>query len=141
SHVIPSPVKFSNGSKIDFKKLLFADKMKPEETVYDADMELTASDAGELLTVTAKDKDKLHQNKNSNANSDKILANFRKVKYSKKDKEKTKSQTEVSSNFHAEERQSRTDNSEVSKTAGSQTQLFQSQTEQLPTRNSAGKQS
>ncbi|XP_009581379.1 PREDICTED: shugoshin-like 2, partial [Fulmarus glacialis] len=131
SRIIPSPVKFSNESKIDFKKLLFTDKMKPEETVYDADMELTASDVGELLTVTAKDKDKLPRNKNSNANSDKILANFRKVKYSKKDKEKIKSKTEVSSNLCAEERHARADNSEVSKTTDSQTQLFRSQTEQL----------
>ncbi|KAF2987419.1 hypothetical protein EK904_002458 [Melospiza melodia maxima] len=37
-------------SKTDFNKLLFTDKMKPEETIYDADMELTASDASELLT-------------------------------------------------------------------------------------------
>ncbi|XP_055574001.1 shugoshin 2 isoform X1 [Falco biarmicus] len=140
AHVIPSPVKFSNESIIDFKKLLFTDKMKPEETVYDADMELTASDAGELLTVTAKHTGKLHQNKKSNANSDKILANFRKVKCSKKDKEKTKGKTEVSSIFYAEERQSRADNSEVSKTTDSQTELFHSQTEQLPTRNSVGKQ-
>ncbi|KAF1548704.1 hypothetical protein FQV10_0001677, partial [Eudyptes schlegeli] len=141
SRIIPSPLKFSNESKIDFKKLLSTDKMKPEETVYDADMELTASDAGELLTVTAKDKDKLHRNKNSNANSDKILANFRKVKYSKKDKEKIKSKTEVSSNLYAEEKHTRSDNSEVSKTTDPQTQLFQSQTEQLPTGNSVGKQS
>lgn len=139
--IIPSPLKFSNDSEIDFKKMLITDKMKPEETVYGADMELTASDAGELLTVTAKDKDKLHPNKNSNANSDKTLANFRKVKYSKKDKEKIKSKTEVSSNLYAEERHTRPDNSEVTKTTDSQTQLFQSQTEQLPTGNSVGKQS
>ncbi|KAF1488823.1 hypothetical protein FQV08_0000896, partial [Pygoscelis antarcticus] len=141
SRIIPSPLKFSDESKIAFKKLLSTDKMKPEETVYDADMELTASDAGELLTVTAKDKDKLHRNKNSNANSDKILANFRKVKYSKKDKEKIKSKTEVGSNLYAEERHARADNSEVSETTDTQTQLFQSQTEQLPTGNSVGKQS
>ncbi|XP_075009671.1 shugoshin 2 [Calonectris borealis] len=141
SRIIPLPVKFSNEIKVDFKKLLFTDKMKPEETVYDADMELTTSDAGELLTVTAKDKDKLLRNKNSNANSDKILAHFRKVKYSKKDKEKIKSKTEVSSNLYAEERHARADNSEVSKTTDSQTQLFQSQREQLPTGNSIGEQS
>ncbi|XP_010117462.1 PREDICTED: shugoshin-like 2, partial [Chlamydotis macqueenii] len=141
SRIIPSPLKFSNESKVDFKKLLFTDKMKPEETVYDADMELTASDAGELLTVTSKDKDKLHRKKNSNANSDKILANFRKVKYSKKDKEKIKSKTEVTSNLYAEERHTRADNSEVSKTTDSQTQLFQSQTEQLSTGNYVGKES
>ncbi|XP_074452122.1 shugoshin 2 [Larus michahellis] len=140
SCIIPSP-KFSNESKMDFKKLLFTDKRKPEETVYGADMELTASDAGELLTVTAKDKDKLHRNKNSNANSDKILGNFRKVKYSKKDKEKIKSKTEISSNLCAEEWHTRPDNSEFSKTTDSQTQLFQSQTEQLPTGDSIGKQS
>ncbi|XP_074685620.1 shugoshin 2 [Strix aluco] len=141
SRIIPSALKFSNENKIDFKKLLFTDKMKPEETVYDADMELTASDAGELLTVTTKDKDKLHQNTNSSANSDKILASFRKVKYSKKNKEKIKSKTEVSSNLYAEERHTRADNSEISKTTDSQNQLFQSQTEQLPTGSSAGKQS
>ncbi|PKU48281.1 shugoshin-like 2 [Limosa lapponica baueri] len=139
-HISPSPLKFSNESKKDVKKLLFTDKMKPEETVYGADMELTASDAGELLTVTAKDKDKLHQNRNSNANSDKILANFRKVKYSKKEKEKIKSKTEVSSNIYAEERLTRPDSSEASKTTDSQTQLFQNQTEQPPTGDSVGKQ-
>ncbi|KAM9548949.1 shugoshin 2 isoform 1-T3 [Guaruba guarouba] len=140
SRVIPSPLKFNNENRTDLKKLLLTDKMKREETVYGADMELTASDAGELLAVTVKDKDKLHQNKNSNANSDeKILANFRKVKYSKKDKEKIKSKTEVHSDLYAEERHARADNSEVSKTTESQTQLFQNQTEQLPTRNPAGK--
>ncbi|XP_051479560.1 shugoshin 2 [Apus apus] len=138
SCIIPSPLKFSSESNIDFKKLLFTDKMKPEETVYDADMELTASDAGELLTVSAKDKDKLHQNKKCNANSDKVLANFRKVRYSKKDKVKIKSKTEVSSNVCAEQRDTR---AEVSKTTESQTQLFRSQMEQLPTENSSGKQS
>ncbi|KFW86995.1 Shugoshin-like 2, partial [Manacus vitellinus] len=135
-HMIPSPLKYSSESKTDFKKLL-----KPEETLYDADMELTASDAGELLTVTAKDNYKLHQNKISNANSDKILAKFRKVKYSKKDKEKIKSKTEVDSNLCAEERHTAADNSETSKTADSEIQLFQSQTEQLPTGDSAEKQS
>lgn len=139
SHIIPSPLKFSSESKINFKKLLFTAKAKPEETVYDADMELTASDAGELLTVTAKDK--LHQNQNNNASSDKMSANFRKVKYSKKDKEKTKSKTEVSSNFYVEERATRADNNKVSRTTDSQTQLFHSQTEQLPTGNSVGKRS
>ncbi|NXW62997.1 SGO2 protein, partial [Eurystomus gularis] len=136
--IILSPLKHSNESEIDFKKLLFTDKMKPEETIYDADMELTASNAGELLTVTAKDK--LHQNKNSNANSDKILANFRKVKYSKNDKEKMKSKTEVTSDLYAEKRHTRAANNEVTKTTDSQIQLFQSQTEWLPTGNSAGKQ-
>ncbi|XP_032548625.1 shugoshin 2 [Chiroxiphia lanceolata] len=140
-HMIPSPLKYSNESKTDFKKLRFTDKMKPEETLYDADMELTASDAGELLTVTAKDNYKLHQNKISNANSDKILAKFRKVKYSKKDKEKIKSKTEVDSNLCAEERHAGADNSETSKTTDSEIQLFQSQTEQLPTGDSAEKQS
>ncbi|KAM6398069.1 shugoshin 2, partial [Pluvialis apricaria] len=140
SGIILSPLKFSSESERDFKKMLFTEKMKPEETVYGADMELTASDAGELLTVTAKDKDKLHQNKNTNASSDKTLANFRKVKYSKKDKEKIKSKTKVSSNLYAEERHTRPDNSDVTKTTDSQTQLFQSQTEQLPTGNSVGKQ-
>ncbi|NXA88564.1 SGO2 protein, partial [Melanocharis versteri] len=139
--IIPSPLKFSRESKADFNKLLFTDKMKPEETVYDADMELTASDASELLTVTAKGNYKLHQNKISNANSDKTLANFRKVKYSKKGKEKNKSKTEVCSNLHGEERHSRADNSETSETTDSQTQLFQSQTEQLLTGNSLEKQS
>ncbi|XP_065493311.1 shugoshin 2 [Caloenas nicobarica] len=139
SHVIPSPLKFSSESKIDFKKLLFTENMKPEETVYDADMELTASDAGELLTVTAKDKLHRNQNSNANVNSEKMLANFRKVKYSKKDKEKIKSKTEVSSNFYVEERATRADNNEASKTTDSQTQLFQSQTDQLPTGNSVGK--
>ncbi|XP_027581522.1 shugoshin 2 isoform X1 [Pipra filicauda] len=134
-HMIPSPLKYSNESKTDFKKLL-----KPEETLYDADMELTASDAGELLTVTAKDNYKLHQNKISNANSDKILAKFRKVKYSKKDKEKIKSKTEVDSNLCAEERHAGADNSETSKTTDSEIQLFQSQTEQLPTGDSAEEQ-
>ncbi|XP_027492371.1 shugoshin 2 isoform X2 [Corapipo altera] len=140
-HMIPSPPKYSNESKTDFKKLRFADKMKPEETLYDADMELTASDAGELLTVTAKDKYKLHQNKISNANSDKILAKFRKVKYSKKDKEKNKSKTEVDSNLCAEERHAGADNSETSETTDSEIQLFQSQTEQVPTGDCAEKQS
>ncbi|XP_066178686.1 shugoshin 2 [Sylvia atricapilla] len=140
SLIIPSPLKFNSESKTDFNKLLFTDKMKPEETVYDADMELTASDASELLTVTAKGNYKLHQNKIKNANS-KILPNFRKVKYPKKDKENIKSKTEVHSNLHAEERNSRADNSETSETTDSQTQLFQSQTEQLPTGNSVEQQS
>ncbi|XP_061233429.1 shugoshin 2 isoform X2 [Neopsephotus bourkii] len=140
SRINPSALKFNNESRTDFKKLLLTDKMRREETVYDADMELTASDAGELLAVTVKDKDKLHHNKNSNANSDdKILTNFRKAKYSKKDKEKIKSKTEVHSDLYAEERHTRADNSEVSKTMESQTQLFQNQTEQLPTRNPVGK--
>ncbi|XP_027735891.1 shugoshin 2 isoform X2 [Empidonax traillii] len=141
SHIVPSSIKFSNESKTDFKKLLFTDKMKPEETLYDADMELTASDAGELLTATAKDNYKLHQNKIGNANSDKILANFRKVKYSKKDKEKNKSKTEVDSNLCAEERHTGADKSETSKTTDLETQLFQSQTEQLPAGDSVEKQS
>ncbi|XP_065526674.1 shugoshin 2 [Lathamus discolor] len=142
SRVTPSALKFNNGSRTDFKKLILTDKMKREETVYGADMELTASDAGELLAVTVKDKDKLHQNKNCNANSDgKILANFRKVKYSKKDKEKIKSKTEVHSDLYAEERHTRADNSEVSKTTETQTQLFQNQTEQLPATNPVGEPS
>ncbi|XP_057884153.1 shugoshin 2 [Melospiza georgiana] len=135
-----SPLKFSSESKTDFNKLLFTDKMKPEETIYDADMELTASDASELLTVTAKGNYKLHQNKINNASSDKILPNFRKVKYSKKDKEKIKSKTEVHSNLHAEEMLSRAENSQTSVTTDSQTQLFQNQTEQLPTGNSVEQQ-
>ncbi|KAL2302500.1 hypothetical protein Nmel_009929 [Mimus melanotis] len=141
SQIILSPLKFNTENKTDFNKLLFTDKMKPEETVYDADMELTASDASELLTVTAKGNYKLHRNKINNANSDKILPNFRKVKYSKKDKEKTKSTTEVHSNLHAEERHSRADSSEISETTDSQTQLLQNQTEQLPTGNSVEQQS
>ncbi|XP_071419082.1 shugoshin 2, partial [Pithys albifrons albifrons] len=141
SHIIPSPLKFSNESKTDCKKLLFADKSKAEETLYDADMELTASDAGELLTVTAKDNYKLHQNKISNANSDKILANFRKVKYSKKNKKTMKSKTEVCSDLQAEERHSRADRRETSQTSDLEIQLFQSQTEQLPTENSEQRQS
>ncbi|XP_041896831.1 shugoshin 2 isoform X4 [Corvus kubaryi] len=141
SRIIPSPLKFSNESQTDFNKLLFTDKMKPEETVYDAEMELTASDASELLTVTAKGNYNFHKNKISNANSDQILANFRKVKYSKKNKEKIKSKTEVHSNLHEKERYTRADNSETSETTDSQIQLFQSQTEQLPTGNSVEKQS
>ncbi|KAF4799627.1 shugoshin 2 [Turdus rufiventris] len=141
SQIIPSPLKLNSESKTDFSKLLFTDKMKPEETVYDADMELTASDASELLTVTAKGNYKLHQNKINNDNSDKILPNFRKVKYSKKDKEKIKSKTEVHSSLHAEERHSRTDSSEISETTDSQSQLFHSQTDQLPTGNSVEQQS
>ncbi|XP_068052327.1 shugoshin 2 isoform X2 [Anomalospiza imberbis] len=140
SCLIPSPLKFNSESKIGFNKMLFTDVMKPEETVYDADMELTASDASELLTVTAKSNYKLHQNKINNANSDKILPNFRKVKCSKKDKEKIKRKTEVHSNLHSEDRHSRADNNETSETTDSQTQLFQSQTEQLPTGNSVEQQ-
>lgn len=136
SCLILSPLKFNSESKTDFNKLLFTDKMKPEETIYDADMELTASDASELLTVTAKGNYKMHQNKINNASSDKILPNFRKVKYSKKDKEKIKNKTEVHSNLHAEEMLSRAENNETSETTDSQTQLFQNQTEQLPTGNS-----
>ncbi|XP_066855664.1 shugoshin 2 isoform X1 [Anser cygnoides] len=139
SHIIPSPLEFNSEGKIEFKSMLLFDKAKPEETVYDADMELTASDAGELLTVTSKDK--LHQNKNNNANSDKILGNFRRVKYFKSDKEKIKSKTEVSSDLYAEERHARADKRKVSKTTESQTQLFQSQTEQQPTKKSLQKQS
>uniref|UniRef100_A0A8C3PV92 Shugoshin C-terminal domain-containing protein n=1 Tax=Chrysolophus pictus TaxID=9089 RepID=A0A8C3PV92_CHRPC len=127
--IIPSQLDFSS----ERKEMLPIDGIKSEETVYDADMELTASDAGELLTVASKDK--LH--KNNNANSGKVLANFRKVKYSKS--EKVKNKTEVSSNFYAEENHARTDNN-ISKTTDPQTQLFQSQTEQLPTQNSTEKQ-
>ncbi|XP_067994034.1 shugoshin 2 isoform X1 [Melanerpes formicivorus] len=141
SNPIPSPLKVSNESTMDLKKLLCTIKLKSEETLYDADMEMTVSDAGELLTVTAKDKDKLYQNRSSNANFDKTLASFRKAKYSKKDKEKIKSKMEVGSSLYAEERQSRTDDGEVPKAADSQTQLFESQTEQLPTGNSVEKQS
>ncbi|XP_031457043.1 shugoshin 2 [Phasianus colchicus] len=129
--IIPSQLEFSS----ECKEMLPIDGIKSEETVYDADMELTASDAGELLTVASKDK--LH--KNNNANSGKVLANFRKVKYSKSEKEKVKNKTEVSSDFYAEENHTRTDNN-VSKTTDPQTQLFQSQTEQLPTQNSTEKQ-
>ncbi|XP_069716925.1 shugoshin 2 [Phaenicophaeus curvirostris] len=141
SHIIPSPLEFSKESKTEYKKMLFANKMKAEETVYDADMELTASDAGELLTVIAKDKGKLNRNKNSNAHSDEIIGDFRKVKYSKKDKEKIKSKTEVYSNFYTDEGHGRADSSKVSKTTDSQNQLFQSQTEQLPTGNSVSQHS
>uniref|UniRef100_G1N5T1 Uncharacterized protein n=1 Tax=Meleagris gallopavo TaxID=9103 RepID=G1N5T1_MELGA len=126
-------------SQLDFRsecKEIPIDGIKSEETVYDADMELTASDAGELLTVASKDK--LH--KNNNANSGKVLANFRKVKYSKSEKEKIKNKTEVNSNFYAEENHARTNN-KISKMTDPQTQLFQSQTEQLPTQNSTVKQS
>ncbi|XP_062435387.1 shugoshin 2 isoform X2 [Rhea pennata] len=129
---IPSPLHFSSENNIRFK--MPVDKIKPEETVYDADMELTASNVGELLTVTSKDK--LHQNKNSNANSDKTPANFRRVNYSK---EKMKSKPKVSSHSYAEERRSKTDSSIDSKTSDSGTQIFQNQTEQLPTENSLGK--
>ncbi|XP_021256213.1 shugoshin 2 isoform X2 [Numida meleagris] len=127
SRITPSRLDFSS----ECKETLPIDGIKSEETVYDTDMELTASDAGELLTVASKDK--LH--KNNNANSDKVLANFRKVKYSKREKEKIKNKTEVSSNFYAEEKHARTDNN-ISETTDPQTQLFQSQTEQLPTQNS-----
>ncbi|NXJ10480.1 SGO2 protein, partial [Odontophorus gujanensis] len=131
SRVIPSQLGFSSVCK----ETLPTDGMKSEETVYDADMELTASDAGELLTVASKDK--LH--KNNNANSDKVLANFRKVKYSKREKEKIKNKTEVSSNFYAEEKHARTDKN-ISETTDPPTQLLQSQTEQLPAQNSREKQ-
>ncbi|XP_062354554.1 shugoshin 1-like [Cinclus cinclus] len=141
SGIIPPPLQFNSESKTDSSKLLFTDKTKPEETVYDADMELTASDASELLTVTAKGNYKWHRNKTNNANSDKLLPNFRKVKYSKKDKEKIKSKTEVHSNLHAEEKHSRADNSEISETTDSQAQLFRSQPEQLPTGNSVEQES
>ncbi|XP_074949926.1 shugoshin 2 [Phalacrocorax aristotelis] len=141
SRIVLSPLEFSNENKTDFKKMLFTNKMKPEETVYDADMELTTSDVGELLTVTAKDKDKLHQNKNSNARSDKILGNFRKVKYSKKDKEKIKCKTEDSSNLYSEERHTRADSSKISKATDSPTPLVQSQREELPAGNPVRNQS
>ncbi|XP_068804295.1 shugoshin 2 isoform X2 [Struthio camelus] len=134
SHSIPSPLQLSSECNIDFK--ISVDKIKPEETVYDADMELTASDVGELLTVTSKDK--LHQNKNSNANSGETSANFRRVKYSK---EKTKSKPKVSSDFYAEETCSKANSSTDSKTNDLATQMFQNQTEQLPTGNSLEKQS
>ncbi|NWR53714.1 SGO2 protein, partial [Regulus satrapa] len=141
SRVIPSPLKFNSESKTDSNKLLFTDEMKPEETVYDADMELTASDASELLTVTAKGNYKLHQNKMNNANSDKILPHFRKVKYSKKDKEKIKRKSEVHSNLHAGERHSRADGGETSEASDSQTRLLPSQAERAPRGNSVEQQS
>ncbi|OXB53434.1 hypothetical protein ASZ78_010311 [Callipepla squamata] len=124
------------GLSSEYKETLPTDGMKSEETVYDADMELTASDAGELLTIASKDK--LH--KNSNANSDKALANFRKVKYSKREKKKIKNKTEASSDFYAEEKHARTDKNNIPETTNRPTQLFQSQTEQLPTQNSREKQ-
>ncbi|XP_052532347.1 shugoshin 2 isoform X3 [Tympanuchus pallidicinctus] len=130
-HVIPSQLDFSS----ECKEMLPFDGIKSEETIYDADMELTASDEGELLTVASKDK--LH--KNNNANSGKVLANFRKVKYSKSEKEKIKNKTEVNSNFYAEENRVRAD-SNISNMTDPQTQLFQSQTEQLSTQNSTVKQ-
>lgn len=56
-------------------RLHFISDQKPEETVYDADMELTASELGEILTVKAKAK-----GKNSNQlKVDKISTNLRKT--------------------------------------------------------------
>ncbi|XP_015723657.1 shugoshin 2 [Coturnix japonica] len=132
SHVVPSQLDFGS----EYKEMLPIDGIKSEETVYDADMELTASDAGELLTVASKDK--LH--KRNNASSDKVLANFRKVKYSRSEKEKIRNKTEVSSNCYAEEKHTGTDNNNISKTTDPRTQLLQSQTQQLPTQNSTEKQ-
>ncbi|KGL79501.1 hypothetical protein N309_03546, partial [Tinamus guttatus] len=128
SHSIPSPLPLGIDCNTDFK--ITADKIKPEETVYDADMELTASDVGELLSVTSKDK--LHQNKNSSANSDKVSANFRRVKYPK---EKTKSKPKTSSNSYAEGRHPKTESSTASKTnlSGIQISKNQRESEQLPT--------
>ncbi|XP_035188287.1 shugoshin 2 isoform X1 [Oxyura jamaicensis] len=71
SHIIPSPLEFNSEGKIEFKSVLLIDKTKPEETVYDADMELTASDAGSLfqedlsnLELQALDNPKFHSSVN-----------------------------------------------------------------------------
>ncbi|XP_028607178.2 shugoshin 2 isoform X2 [Podarcis muralis] len=57
-------------------KLCFINGKKPEETVYDADMELTASELGEILLI--KSKAKVENAKI--VKTDKISANLRKVK-------------------------------------------------------------
>ncbi|XP_027317750.3 shugoshin 2 isoform X5 [Anas platyrhynchos] len=71
SHIIPSPLEFNSEGNIEFKSMLLIDKTKPEETVYDADMELTASDAGSLfqedlsnLELQALDNPKFHSSVN-----------------------------------------------------------------------------
>ncbi|KAJ6665257.1 hypothetical protein lerEdw1_004306 [Lerista edwardsae] len=64
-------------------KVHFINDQKPEETVYDTDMELTASELGEILIVKSKDKDK-------SANivkADKLSTNLRKVCYSRTEKQ------------------------------------------------------
>ncbi|XP_067404010.1 shugoshin 2 [Emydura macquarii macquarii] len=65
-----------NEFKTDSNEVHFGNQLKPEETVYDTDMELTASDVGKILTVTSKAKNKM----NSNTKSDQISANLRKVR-------------------------------------------------------------
>ncbi|XP_033025244.1 shugoshin 2 [Lacerta agilis] len=57
-------------------KLCFINGKKPEETVYDADMELTASELGEILLI----KSKARVENAKIVKTDKISANLRKVK-------------------------------------------------------------
>nr|XP_025037835.1 shugoshin 2 isoform X2 [Pelodiscus sinensis] len=103
-----SPLQLSNDFKIESHEVQFGNHLKPEETVYDTDMELTASDVGKILTITSKVQNKRKNNMKTNT----ISANLRKVRYSntgKKDKEKIKSIPKGGIDFHSEKRHKSTE--------------------------------
>ncbi|XP_019378736.1 PREDICTED: shugoshin 2 [Gavialis gangeticus] len=123
----PSPVQSVNEfGKTESNKMHLVSDRKPEETVYDADMELTASDLREILTVASKAKN----NRNSNVKNDKISANLRKVRYSntgKKDKKKMNSNTRSISGFPNEEGHKNTEVAKNSNIAEPEADMFQMQ--------------
>ncbi|KAM9123102.1 shugoshin 2 [Pangshura tecta] len=132
-----SPLHPSNEFKTNSNEVYFGNQLKPEETVYDTEMELTASDVGKILTITSKAKNK----RNSNAKTDKISANLRKVKHSntgKKDKEKIKSNPKGGSDFHSEKRHKNTEKIIDSNTSESDTPKFQLEAEEVDKRNVLG---
>ncbi|CAM5089893.1 unnamed protein product [Natator depressus] len=132
-----SPLQPSSEFKTNSNEVHFGNQLKPEETVYDTEMELTASDVGKILTITSKAKNK----RNSNAKTFKISANLRKVRYSnkgKKDKEKIKSDPKGSSDFHSEKRHTNTEKIIDSNTNESDTPKFQLEAEQVAKRNALG---
>ncbi|XP_053899199.1 shugoshin 2 isoform X1 [Malaclemys terrapin pileata] len=132
-----SPLHPSNEFKTNSNEVHFGNQLKPEETVYDTEMELTASDVGKILTITSKAQNK----RNSSAKTDKISANLRKVRYSntgKKDKEKIKSNPKGSSDFHSEKRHKNTEKIIDSNTSESDTPKFRLEAEQMAKRNALG---
>ncbi|XP_077174866.1 uncharacterized protein LOC143828369 [Paroedura picta] len=68
SHTVP--LHQTENKSAQTHKVHFLSDQKPEETVYDADMELTASDLGEILTVKSKAKVKNGQLKVDNISAD-----------------------------------------------------------------------
>lgn len=64
-------------------KVHFRNDQKPEETVFDTDMELTTSELGEIIIVKSKDKDK----STNIVKADKLSTNLRKVHCSRTEKQ------------------------------------------------------